>query len=108
MVVPFLLLAVAIGIEVASTAALPRADGFHNLGWAAVVVAGYATAIWLLSVVVQRLPVSVTYAVWAGVGTASIAIVGAVFLGEPLNPVKVVAIALIVVGVVVLNLQNPA
>jgi small multidrug resistance pump len=106
MVVAFTLLVLAIGIEVASTAALPRTDGFHDPAWAAVVVAGYATAIWLLSMVVQRLPVSVTYAVWSGTGTAAIAIVGAVFLGESFNLVKVAAIALIVVGVVVLNLQG--
>ncbi len=105
MVVPFALLAVAIAIEVASTAALPRTEGFRDPLWAAIVVAGYATAIWLLALVVQRLPVSVTYAVWSGLGTAAIAVVGVLFLGESWNPVKVTAIALIVVGVVVLNLQ---
>jgi len=99
------LLVVAIAIEVASTAALPRTDGFRDPGWAAVVVAGYAASIWLLAIVVQRLPVSVTYAVWSGLGTAAIAVVGVLFLGETWNPVKVTALALIVVGVVVLNLQ---
>ncbi len=106
MVVAFALLFVAIVIEVASTAALPRTDGFRNPIWAAVVVAGYAASIWLLSLVVQRLPVSVTYAVWAGLGTAAIAVVGVLFLGESWNAVKVVALAMIVVGVVVLNLQS--
>ena len=106
MVVAFALLVVAIGIEVASTAALPRTDGFRDPWWAAAVVAGYAASIWLLSLVVQRLPVSVTYAVWSGLGTAAIAVVGVLFLGESLTTVKVIAIALIVVGVVVLNLQS--
>ena len=105
MVVAFALLAVAIAIEVASTAALPRTDGFRDPWWAVVVVSGYAVSIWLLALVVQRVPVSVTYAVWSGLGTAAIAVVGVVFLGESWNPVKVLAIALIVVGVVVLNLQ---
>ncbi len=100
------LLVIAIVIEVASTAALPRTDGFRDPFWAVVVVCGYAVAIWLLALVVQRLPVSVTYAVWSGLGTAAIAVVGVVFLGESWNPVKVAAIALIVVGVVVLNLQS--
>ena len=106
MVVAFALLVVAIVIEVASTAALPRTDGFRDPFWAVVVVAGYAASIWLLSLVVQRLPVSVTYAVWSGLGTAAIAVVGVVFLGEALTAVKVLAITLIVVGVVVLNLQS--
>ena len=105
MVVAFVLLGLAIGIEVASTAALPRTDGFRDPMWAAIVVAGYAASIWLLALVVQRLPVSITYAIWSGLGTAVIAVVGVLFLGESLNPVKVTAIALIVVGVVVLNLQ---
>jgi len=105
MVVAFALLVVAIGIEVASTAALPRADGFRDPVWALIVVAGYSASIWLLSIVVQRLPVSITYAIWSGLGTAAIAVVGVLFLGESLNLVKVTAITLIVVGVVVLNLQ---
>jgi small multidrug resistance pump len=99
------LLVVAIAIEVPSTAALPRTDGFRDPVWALAVVGGYAASIWLLSIVVQRLPVSVTYAVWSGLGTAAIAVIGVLFLGESWNPVKVAAIALIVVGVVVLNLQ---
>ena len=106
MALAFALLVVAVAIEVASTAALPRTDGFHDPFWAAVVVAGYAAAIWLLAIIVQRLPVSVTYAVWSGLGTAAIAVIGVLFLGESLNPVKVTAIALIVIGVVVLNLQG--
>jgi small multidrug resistance pump len=105
MVVAFTLLVLAIGIEVASTAALPRADGFRDPLWALLVLAGYASAISLLALVVQRIPVSVAYAVWSGLGTAAIAVVGVVWLGESWNPVKVTAITLIVVGVVVLNLQ---
>lgn len=100
------LLVLAIGIEVASTAALPRTDGFRDPFWALVVVLGYSSAIWLLAIVVQRMPVSVAYAIWAGLGTAAIAVVGVVFLGESWNVVKVTAIALIVVGVVALNLQG--
>jgi small multidrug resistance pump len=102
----FGLLAVAIVVEVLSTAALPRTDGFRDPAWAAVVLAGYAVAIWLLAIVVQRLPVSVTYAVWSGLGTAVIAVIGVLYLGETWNPVKVTALLLIIVGVVVLNLES--
>jgi small multidrug resistance pump len=56
--------------------------------------------------VVERLPVSTAYAVWSGVGTASIALIGAVWLGESWDPTKVVALALIVAGVVMLNLHG--
>jgi small multidrug resistance pump len=100
------LLALAIAVEVASTAALPRTNGFRDPFWATVVVSGYAVAIWLLALVVQRLPVSVTYAIWAGLGTAAIAVIGVVFLGESWDWVKVTALTLIVVGVVLLNLHG--
>ncbi len=82
------LLMVAIGVEVLSTASLPKADGFTNLGWSAVVLLGYAVSIWLLAIVVRTMPVSVAYAVWSGVGTALVAVVGYVFLGESLGWIK--------------------
>ena len=100
------LLMVAIATEVVATAALPRADGFTNPGWTAIVVAGYALSIWLLTVVVKEIPVSVTYAIWAGLGTAAIAVVGVVFLDEPVSAAKIVAITLIIAGVVLLNTQT--
>lgn len=98
------LLTLAIATEVGATAALPRAQGFTDPGWTAIVVAGYGFSIWLLTIVVKQIPVSVTYAIWAGVGTAAIAVLGVMFLGEPLGYAKVVAIALIISGVVLLNL----
>jgi small multidrug resistance pump len=97
------LLAVAIAIEVVATALLPRADGFTNPLWSAVVLLGYGTSIWLLTVIVRTMPVSVAYAVWAGAGTALVAVVGFLFLDEPLSWLKVVSLAMIVGGVVGLN-----
>ena len=100
------LLMVAIGIEVGATAALPRTDGFHHPIWTPVVLLGYAVSLWLLALVVRQVPVSVAYAIWAGLGTAAIAVVGVVLLGEHWDLTKVVALSLIIVGVVVLNLQG--
>jgi small multidrug resistance pump len=99
-----LLLVLAIALEVVATSLLPRTEGFTAPGWTLVVVAGYAGAVWLLSLVVQRIPVSVAYAVWAGLGTATVAVVGVVVLDEPWSALKTVAVALIVLGVVTLNL----
>ncbi len=100
------LLLLAIGAEVGATAALPRTDSFHHPVWTPVVLLGYAVSIWLLAVVVRHIPVSVAYAIWAGLGTAAIAVVGVLVLGESWDLTKVAALALIVVGVVVLNLQG--
>jgi small multidrug resistance pump len=98
------LLMVAIGVEVGATALLPRAGGFTEPLWSAVVVAGYAVSIWLLAVVVRSIPVSIAYAVWAGLGTAAVAVIGFLFLGESMGWLKALSLGLIVLGVVGLNL----
>jgi small multidrug resistance pump len=101
---PFVVLLAAIGVEVGATTILPKTRGFHDLPWSIVVLGGYAVSIWMLAVVVRQMSVSVAYAVWSGLGTAAIALVGAVVLGERLDLVKLSA--LIIVGVVVLNVHT--
>jgi small multidrug resistance pump len=103
---PFVVLLAAIGVEVGATSILPRTRGFHDLPWSLLVLGGYAVSIWLLSVVVRQMSVSVAYAVWSGLGTAAIAVVGILVLGERVDAVKVMALSLIVVGVAVLNLHT--
>lgn len=103
-----LLLLSAIGLEVAATASLPRTRGFHDPGWSLAVVVGYAVSIWLLSIVVRSLPVSIAYAVWSGVGTAVVAVIGVLWLGESMNWLKASCLGLIVLGVVGLNLAGGA
>lgn len=101
-----ILLTLAVVVEVVSTALLPRTDGFTRPGWTALVISGYASALWLLSLVVRTMPVSVAYAVWAGLGTALVAAAGVVFLGEPLGWARAAFLSLIVVGVIGLNLSG--
>lgn len=106
MYIGFSILLVAIAAEVAASAALPRTQGFRDPAWTVFVLGGYAVSIWLLAVVVKYMPVSTAYAIWAGLGTAAIAVIGALWLGESWDLVKVIALTLIVVGVVVLNLHG--
>ena len=102
------LLVAAIAVEVAATAALPRTQGFRDLWWSVAVLVGYAISIWLLALVVRHMPVSVVYAVWSGLGTAGIVVVGALFLGERIDLLRGAAIAMIILGVVVLNVHGTA
>lgn len=104
MIGAMVLLVVAIAIEVVATSLLPKADGFRDVGWTAAVMAGYTISIWLLTVVVRTVPVSVAYAIWSGVGTATVALVGYLYLGESMGALKAVSLAMIVLGVVGLNL----
>jgi small multidrug resistance pump len=100
---PGALLAVAIAVEVAATIALRESDGFSKPIPTAIVIAGYATSFWLLSLVLKHISVGTTYAIWAGAGTAAIAVIGIVALGEPATALKLASIALIIVGVIGLN-----
>ena len=102
------LLLVAIAIEVVATALLPKAEGFTHPAWSAVVVAGYVFSIWLLTLVVRDIPVSIAYAVWSGLGTTAITVVGVLLLDEGLDLFKVAGISLVVAGVVLLNIHVAA
>lgn len=99
------LLFVSVGAEVVGTLALRHADGFRRLGPSLLVAASYLTAIWLMSLSVRKLEVGLAYAVWAGCGTALTALLGIVLLGESYSLLKLAGVALIVLGVVVLNLS---
>lgn len=99
------LLALAIAVEVMATLALRASDGFTRLVPTLVVLAGYGTSFYLLSVVLQRgLAIAVVYALWSAAGIVLITIIGAAFLEQHLSSVQVAGIALIVGGVLALEL----
>ena len=100
----WLILAVAIVVEVIATTALKPSDGFTRIWPSLVVVAGYGTAIYLLSLTLKVIPVGIVYAIWSGVGIVLIAISATLFLGQRLDAPAMVGMALIVSGVVVINL----
>ncbi|ALC30551.1 multidrug efflux SMR transporter [Streptomyces bacillaris] len=98
------LLAAAIAAEVAGTTAMKYSEGFTRL-WPSIGTAvGYLIAFTLLAQTLKTLSVGTAYAIWAGVGTAAVALIGILFMGESSSLVKIVGVGLIVVGVVVLNL----
>jgi small multidrug resistance pump len=99
----YLLLTFAIGTEVAATVALKYAQGFTRLWPSLGVVAGYVLSLALLGLVLKKLPVSLVYAIWSGAGTAAVAVIGFTLLGEPVSWLKVLGIALVIAGVVALN-----
>ncbi|RPK66399.1 Multidrug transporter EmrE [Streptomyces sp. ADI96-02] len=98
------LLAGAIAAEVAGTTAMKYSEGFTRLWPSLATVVGYVIAFTLLAQTLKTLSVGTAYAIWAGAGTAAVAAIGILFLGESAGAVKLAGIALIIVGVVVLNL----
>jgi small multidrug resistance pump len=103
---PFVLLGLAIVSEVFATLSLRASEGFSKLVPSVVVVVGYGISFVLLAQVLKSLSVSVVYAVWSGTGTALIAAVGLIFLGEPARWNVVAGIVFVIGGVVLLNLHG--
>ncbi|HLT25415.1 MAG TPA: multidrug efflux SMR transporter [Zeimonas sp.] len=102
----WLYLSIAIVSEVVATSALKACDGFTRLLPSLVVVAGYATAFWFLSLALRTVPVGIAYAVWSGVGIALITLIGWLVFGQSLDAPALIGLALIVAGVAVLGLYS--
>ncbi|MGI8660046.1 MAG: DMT family transporter [Thermoleophilaceae bacterium] len=100
------LLALAIIAEVLGTVALRMSDGFSRPLPSVGAVLGYALAFALLAPVLKELDIGLVYAIWAGVGTALIAVIGVLAWGEPTGAIKVLSIAAVILGVVGLNLSS--
>lgn len=97
------MLAIAIVSEVIATTALRISDGFRRPVAVVVVLAGYILAFYLLSLVVRDMPIGVVYAIWAGAGTALIALVGLFAFDERLGPVSILGIGVVILGIVIIN-----
>ncbi|WP_444921485.1 DMT family transporter [Microbulbifer sp. CnH-101-G] len=97
-------LSMAIVAEVVGTSFLKNSDGFSKIIPSIIVVISYGIAFYLLSISLRTIPVGVAYAVWSGVGVALITLVGFVFFGQRLDWGAALGIALIVLGVIVINL----
>jgi len=105
----YLLLALAILAEVLGTSALKASQGFTRWAPSLVVVLSYSTAFYCLSLCLKAgLGVGVAYAIWSGVGMVLIAAIGVVVFGERIDWPAVIGIALIISGVLVLNLLSDA
>ncbi|MFH8486448.1 DMT family transporter [Streptomyces longisporoflavus] len=100
----YALLAGAIVAEVAGTTAMKYSDGFSKLWPSLITVAGYLIAFTLLAQTLKTLSVGTAYAIWAGIGTAAVAAIGMIFMGESAGLAKIAGIALVIAGVVLLNL----
>ncbi|GAB2956546.1 DMT family transporter [Streptomyces heilongjiangensis] len=100
----YVLLGFAIAAEVVATTAMKYSEGFSRVGPSLITVIGYPISFGLLAQALKSMSIGTAYAIWAGVGTASVAALGLVLFGEGLSPAKAAGIALIVAGVVVLNL----
>lgn len=99
-------LAIAIISEVIATSFLKASDGFSKLWPSIIVIVGYASAFYFMSISIKSIPVGVTYAIWSGAGIVLIALVGWLVLGQKLDWPAMLGMSLIVAGVLVIQLGS--
>lgn len=101
---PYAALGVAIVAEVIATSALKASAGFTRLWPSVVVVLGYGTAFYCLSLTLQSLSVGVAYALWSGLGIVLVTIASYVLYRQSVDLPALIGMALIVAGVAVIQL----
>ena len=101
---PWVLLLLAISAEVIGTSCLRLSEGMTRLWPTLLVFTAYAIAMALLSKVVLSIPLGLTYALWSGICTVVIVLVGRFAYSQMLQPTQLLGIGLITAGVVLVNL----
>lgn len=101
-------LALAIGFEIVSTSALKAAAGFTRPVPTTVVLVGYTSAFYCLSLALRTIPMGIAYALWSGIGIVVISLVGFFIYRQRLDPAAMVGMALIIAGTLVINLLSRA
>ena len=97
-------LGLAIFSEVVATASLKSTEGFTRFVPSVVVLIGYCSAFYFLSLTLDTIPIGVAYAVWSGVGVATITVVSYVLYDQKIDTTGIIGIGLIIAGVIVLRL----
>jgi multidrug transporter EmrE-like cation transporter len=96
----WLFLVVAISLEVIGTISLKFSNGFTDWRFTVLSLGVYGLSFWFLSMTLRIIPVGTAYAVWSGLGTASVALIGWLFLKEPMTAAKALFLLMIIAGVI--------
>lgn len=96
----------AILLEVAATSALKASEGFTRLLPSIVVVIGYGSAFFFLSLALKTIPMGVAYAIWSGIGIVLISFAGWLFYAQKLDLAALAGMGLIIAGVFVLQVMS--
>ena len=104
----WLFLGLAIFSEVLATSFLKSSEGFTKLWPSVIVFAGYMLAFYFLSLTLETIPIGVAYAIWSGVGVASITLVSVIAFDQKIDFSAILGIGLIIVGVIVLRVFSDA
>lgn len=100
----WIILIVAGLLEIVWAVGLKYTQGFTRLAPSIITIAAMIVSMGLLGVAVRTLPIGTAYAVWTGIGTVGTLLVGIAALGESASPVRLLCVALIIVGIIGLKL----
>ena len=100
------LLALAIVLEVAGTTCMKLSGGFKEIVPSVLVFFFYGFSFTAFIYALKTIDLSITYAIWAGLGLALIAAIGILYFKEPVSVQRMVFIGLILVGVIGLSLSG--
>ncbi len=102
----YLILFAAILFEVCGTMFLPVSQNFTKIFPTIILLISYGLSFYMLAIVSQKLPLSVVYASWSGIGIFSIAILSYIFYKQSLNWQTILGLFIIVVGVTLVNIYK--
>lgn len=100
----YIYLLTAIAFEVVATSALKETNGFTRFWPIVITVIGYGLAFYFLSLPLRTMPVGIIYAIWSGAGIVFITAIGWLWFRQSLDMAAIIGIALILAGVLVVNL----
>mgnify|MGYP003951519401 FL=1 len=99
----YLFLFGAVICEVAGTMLLPVTQNFSKLLPSSILAICYMSAFYLLTFVVNKIPIAIVYATWSGLGIFSIAILGYIFYKQTLNWQTILGLFIIIAGIILVN-----
>jgi len=102
----WILLTAAILMEVAGTTAMKLSDGLTRAAPTAAIFVCYGISFVLLTLALKNIPLGTAYAIWSGIGTIAVAIIGFTIFREAATAMKLSGIALVIIGVILLKLSD--
>lgn len=106
MITGYLYLAAAIFFEICGTTCMKLSEGYANILPTVLIFVFYGISFSIFPIALKTVDVSIAYAIWSGVGTAAITIIGIYYFKEPATAIKMVSIFVIMLGVAGLNLSD--
>ena len=100
---PYIILLLAIALEVMASLALKASAGFARWGFSILALSGFGLSLWLLARVSAILPISITYPTWAGLGIVGATLGGALFFAERISVQHMLSLGLVICGTALLH-----